>query len=226
MKIERYELKLSDFLAKNGVIIKELTENQILCSVCDGLGMKVQTNEYRVKVDVANAKSYVCQSLVPCTQCEKGVVSLCKYCKTPLKPHHTRCTCKDSMLEERKEELNKIEELYKKAQKVTYVEYIEKYPDYMLYDAQNYTYYQDAEQLMESKEDGREVSKYVFATHQTQINLCVDDIVEQGCEELYEDVLESLQGVDELTHAVEIFNMVNEGTTATFYPNYAIAVTF
>lgn len=82
------------------VLIKDLQENERICPVCHGLGMRIVDNIYGIKGDTSEAARhkmfpYKHQSLSFCGSCYNGVQELCEYCGKPFKQqdyHH--CDCK------------------------------------------------------------------------------------------------------------------------------------
>ena len=78
---------------------KDLTDNEEICPVCHGLGVKMWNNPYGIKGDTSEEAKrsmfpYKHQSLLPCPNCYNGVVNLCEYCGKQLPKGKTKCDCK------------------------------------------------------------------------------------------------------------------------------------
>ena len=88
----REEVNLYEAIQKSfpKIIIKDLTEHERICPVCNGLGMRIEDNIYGIKGDSSEAGRkyhfpYKHQSLSFCQSCFNGVQSLCPYCGQPYK---------------------------------------------------------------------------------------------------------------------------------------------
>jgi hypothetical protein len=69
-------------------------------------------------------------------------------------------------------------------------------------------YFENADELAESgyfPEDG----EFAFCCESSGVHLDLGNILENLCEEMYEDASDSLNGVEELQTAVDVFNAAN-----------------
>lgn len=94
---------------------------------------------------------------------------------------------------------------YKEATKISYKEYLEKYPGYMIYDGSDY--YQDLDELIEMYEcDDKQLPKYVYGTIKERIEVNIENAIEcaeedSNCEDFSFDNTEEL---------IEMVNKWNE----------------
>lgn len=71
-------------------LIKDLQENERICPVCHGLGIRIENNVYGIKGDTSEAVQrehfpYKHQALSFCQSCFNGVQKLCEFCGEPYK---------------------------------------------------------------------------------------------------------------------------------------------
>lgn len=209
---------------RNGTLIKDLQENEVVCEECQGSGLAIANNVYGLKGE--RGLNYKKQTIISCQSCYNGVRTMCEFCGELLERGYTKqCVC-EGYKEYRREEEEKTESVnFNKAIKMTYKEYIEEYPDYMIYDVSTDRYFEDLDDLENYYEDEElKLPEYVYGTSRSTIDLDVDDIIESGCDDLYEDAHENLAGVEGLYKAVEEFNKRNETISATYYLSYKVAV--
>lgn len=83
----REEVNLHEAIQKSfpKILIKDLTEHERICPVCNGLGMRIEDNIYGIKGDSSEAGRkyyfpYKHQALSFCQSCFNGVQRLCPYC--------------------------------------------------------------------------------------------------------------------------------------------------
>lgn len=152
-------------------------------------------------------------------QCEKcGKIYTDKYL--------TEICCKQYHCEECGKETEKYRMLceycsekrrYEKAEKITYTEYCEKYPDYPLFLGDEC--YWELEDLIESFDEGDE-PQYCYGATKERIELDIDYAIENAEEELPED--------DYFDNKQELYNFVSEWNKNNgkdvFYENYKLII--
>jgi len=224
--INRVEIQIPEFL--KGKLIKDLQENEVICEHCNGTGLAIDDNRYGIQGEYSRTLfPYSHQSIGFCKHCYNGVNRKCSYCGKILNRGSYKCDCAGYLKEQYKKEEEKEQEVFQKAEKMTYEEYTNKYPNYMIYDPFGDKYYMDLDDLEEdyysySAEDT--LPKYVYGTTKQSIRLDVNNILEYECDNLHEDAYDNLDGIKELREAIEKFNEVNKTNTATFWMNYKIAI--
>ena len=73
-------------------------------------------------------------------------------------------------------------------------------------------YFESAEQVAEGAEIlGLPVPEFAYCCEDVDVRLHADRIIEDLCEDLFEDAEDQLHRVDEFTAAVDAFNTVNSG---------------
>ena len=70
------------------ILVKDLSKNERICPVCNGIGMKLTNNVYGIKGDTSEIGRkmlfpYKHQALSFCQSCFNGVQRLCPYCGKP-----------------------------------------------------------------------------------------------------------------------------------------------
>lgn len=208
------------------MLIKDLQEDEEVCTVCNGIGLKIVDNRYGLSDEKsANPFPYKQQSITSCHNCYNGVVNLCPHCKKIL-GRGSRCDCEGYMEAEADKREAAEDILFMKAEKITYSEYIKRCPENMIYDKDADEFYSELESLIEAYNDEAMaiLPKYVYGTSVTSINLDVDNLIDDACEELHEDAKDNIVGYEKLKLAIDEFTKDNESATGTFMPDYSIAI--
>lgn len=206
-------LKYLSEVLKNG-IEKDLQENQILCSVCNGTGLAITNIPYGLSNDPNKTTGhfpYKNQYISSCNNCYSGVVDLCNYCENPLDRRNTRCGCVGLVDAKNKERLQKQQLEWDKAIKISAdneiaknmgMYYSEKYP-------YNEGYFSEIEDFIEYWNDVHEpdeiTPKYLWGTSEEKLNIDAYDIVGSACEDLYEDAIDYI-GSEEIDNLQNTLN--------------------
>ena len=140
----REEINLYEAIQKTfpKILIKDLTEHERICPVCNGLGMRIENNIYGIKGDDSEAGRrehfpYKHQALSFCRSCYNGVQRLCPYCGQPYKNQgYTHCDCAGQKNADKEKSIKEWNEKFSKA-----VEVDEKDVDTMLYCEEFDEYY-------------------------------------------------------------------------------------
>lgn len=135
------------------VLIKDLQENERICPVCHGLGVRIVDNIYGIKGDTSEAARhkmfpYKKQSLTFCRSCYNGVQELCEFCGKPYKQcGYRHCDCGGFKKSEEEKRINKCEETVAKAKEVQ-----ESDVTTYLYCEEFDTYYSEVDDFFEEYE--------------------------------------------------------------------------
>lgn len=212
---------------------KDLQDNEVICPVCHGLGVVLDNNIYGIKGDTSEAarKSmfpYNHQAIKFCPNCYNGVISLCEYCGKPLPRGILKCDCEQQRAKDEEEKRIKYQKTIAKANEVD----INDLPkDTWFYDEQTDDYFSDIEGFVDSYKDYSEFENdkemianlppVLWICGTTDISMDAGSIVEDACEQLHEDALESISYDDmkELQKLLDEWCAKQTGTR-TIYPCY------
>lgn len=115
-----------------------------------------------------------------------------------------------SKIEERLKEWNKTR---RPVEVINYKEYNEPY----IYDAETREYFSCIDTMEDYYNDNNlEMPKYAYGVYFEPISLDLDYILESACEEHHEDAISFLDGVSELSEAIDKFNEDNK-SNGTYY---------
>ena len=223
----REEVNLYEAVQKSfpQILIKDLSQNERICPVCNGLGMKIDDNVYGIHGDDSELGRkmrfpYKHQALSFCQSCFNGVQRLCPYCGKPYKDQgYLRCNCEGQEQADREEENKKKKERLANAISVD-----ENDVDTMLYCEEWDEYYDSVDDFFEdyalhySDQEIYIRPKVLWVCSEEKIHVDADRVIESACEELHEDAAEqcdakSLQKM--LDHWCE-----DQTGTTTYYPCY------
>lgn len=169
-------------------------KNEEICPCCKGLGWLPMSNPFGLKDDFGKIIMFENQILQPCFTCFNGVVKRCEYCGELIPKNRLKCNCKEQKRIDRIEEERKEAERMENAELVPADQFDMYYSDY--YNA-NYGYFSCFEDFFDEWQeyvyDGdltdNDRPEFVYGT--TPIDLKIDayDIVENACEDMYEDAI-------------------------------------
>lgn len=119
--------QLKALYGENQVLVKDLTEGQILCTTCGGLGLQMNDFRFGLRSEGDPIQHpmfpYHEQAFGPCGACYTGVQTLCKHCGKPYPRGYTQCTC-DGCCKERSYKLHEKElERQTHCKRIPYAEY-------------------------------------------------------------------------------------------------------
>ena len=212
---------------------KDLQDNEAICPVCYGLGVVLDNNVYGIKGDTSEVarKSmfpYNHQAIKFCPRCYNGVIRLCKYCGKTLPRGRVKCDCEQQKAKDEEEKRIKYQKTIAKANEVD----INDLPkDTWFYDEQTDDYFSDIEGFVDSYKDYSEFENdkemianlppVLWICGTTDISMDAGSIVEDACEQLHEDALESISYDDmkELQKLLDEWCAKQTGTR-TIYPCY------
>lgn len=212
---------------------KDLQDNETICPVCHGLGVVLDNNIYGIKGDTSEAAKksmfpYNHQAIKFCPNCYNGVIRLCEYCGKPLPRGRLKCDCEHQRVKDEEEKRIKYQETIEKAKEV----YITDLPeDTWFYDEQTDDYFSDIECFVDSYKDNTEYENdeemidilphVLWICDSTDISMDAGSIIEDACENLHEDALDSISYKDkkELQKILDEWCAKQTGTR-TVYPCY------
>lgn len=225
----REEVNLHEAIQKSfpKILIKDLTEHERICPVCNGLGMRISDNVYGIEGDSSEAGRkyhfpYKHQSLSFCQSCFNGVQRLCPYCGQPYKNQgYMHCDCEGQKKADEEERIKKWNEKVVNAVAVD-----EKDVDTMLYCEEFDEYYATVDDFFddyfgrytdeEFNNDGRPERLWVCSVE--KIHIDADNVVDNACEELHEDAYEQCD-IGGLQNLLDTWCKDQTGAT-TYYPCY------
>lgn len=209
------------------ILIKDLTEHERICPVCNGLGMRIADNVYGIKGDNSEAGRkylfpYKHQALSFCQSCYNGVQSLCPYCGQPYKNRaYLHCDCEGQKKVDEEERIKKWNEKVANAVAVD-----EKDVDTMLYCEEFDEYYDTVDDFFDDyfgrytdekfNNDGRPERLWVCSVE--KIHIDADNVVDNACEELHEDAYKQCD-IGGLQNLLDTWCKDQTGAT-TYYPCY------
>lgn len=194
----REEINLHEVIQKSfpKILIKDLTEHERICPVCNGLGMRIEDNVYGIKGDNSEAGRkylfpYKHQALLFCQSCYNGVQRLCPYCGEPYKNQaYLHCDCEGQQEVDKKKKQKEYENKIAKAGAVNPKDVIT-----MLYCEEFDRYYNDVEDFFEdyaadpeNEDDIR--PKVLWVTVEASISIDAGSVIEDACYDLHEDASE------------------------------------
>lgn len=228
--IHREEVDLHEVIKKSfpKILVKDLTEHERICPVCNGLGMRIEDNIYGIKGDTSEAGKkyhfpYKHQALSFCQSCFNGVQRLCPYCGQPYKNQgYLHCDCEGQKIADEEERIKKWNEKVANAVAVDekdvytmlYCEEYDKYYDTVDDFFDDYACNYDDEEVYEKPER-------LWVTSVEKIFIDADNILENACEEFHEDAMEniSIEDRNKLQSFLDDWCKEQIGTI-TYYPCY------
>lgn len=176
------------------ILVKDLSKNERICPVCNGIGMKLTNNVYGIKGDTSEIGRkmlfpYKHQALSFCRSCFNGVQRLCPYCgKLYVNQSYLHCDCEG---QKKADEEKRIKECNEKVSKAVAVD--EKDVDTMLY-CEEFDKYYDAigdffDDYAANYMDEEVYTKPVrlWVTSVEKIHIDAAGVTANACEYLHED---------------------------------------
>lgn len=237
-KIKKISLNVSEEIKHilPDILEKDLQDDEIICPVCHGLGVKMWNNPYGIKGDTSEEAKrsmfpYKHQSLLPCPNCYNGVVKLCEYCGKQLPKGRLKCDCEQQKEKDEEEKRIKYQETIDKATEIEL-----KDTSYYIYDEQSDKYFTDEDEFVEyywdlylNKEKEHDynfddyfekyIPKVLWNCEETKISMDADSIIDNACEELHEDARDNISDEKEVQEFLDKWCAIQSGTT-TYYPSY------
>lgn len=218
------------------VLEKDLQEGEEICPTCHGLGMVVADNPFGIENEKhpdGKLFPYKKQSLTFCPTCYNGVVRRCRYCgvidRRYIDPT-SHCNCVQARADRAKKLAEERGNIYRNATKIPLEEarkkykmfYIEDYDEYVLAD-----WFCDWLDEKEQDDEDFNLNKLmVYATSKVQIGFDAQSIIENACDDLYEDAicLIDRDGFKAMQDFFDKWCVEYGADTTTYYPNYSVAI--
>lgn len=213
---------------------KDLQEHEAICPVCHGLGVVIDNNIYGIRGDTSEASKksmfpYNHQAIKFCPNCFNGVIRLCRYCgKQIRKGSIGYCDCTQYKTKEEEENRIKYQEKIAKANEIVLKNvstgmwlYDEQMDDYFSDINSFVDAYRDCDEYDSDEEMLRNLPQVLWLCDEIDISMDASDIIENACEDLHEDALDSISKKDEkeLQDILDSWCKKQTGTR-TVYPNY------
>lgn len=223
----REEINLYEAIQKSfpKILIKDLTEHERICPVCNGLGMRIENNIYGIKGDDSEVGRrehfpYKHQALSFCRSCFNGVQRLCPYCGQPYKNQgYTHCDCEG---QKKADEGKRIKEWNEKVSKAVADD--EKDVDTMLYCEEFDKYYDTIDDFFDDYAanymDEEVYTKPVrlWVTSVEKIHIDAADVTANACEYLHEDAYDQCD-IGSLQKLLDAWCKDQYGAT-TYFPSF------
>lgn len=212
---------------------KDLTDTQIICPECNGLGLKIRdfiygNDEGRIKYPNKHFpwnNKYVGF----CDNCYFGVIKLCEHCMQPY-PHkmYNLCECSGATAERNALEKAKIQKYYDEAKKLTLQEAIDQGIEQVYFDTGDKYIAIDeiGDHFCNEQSDDPDyiLPKWLFGTWTAYMKIDIDNIIEDCCSDLHEDASERVDGRKEMQKVLDKWLEDNKHNTLTYYMDYKVVV--
>lgn len=182
-------------------IVKDLHDNEEICPVCGGTGMRIEDNVYGLTEDpdkTVGRFPYKHQSISFCQNCYNGVVRRCQYCGKQLPRGRLVCDCKHYQDERERQNKEKLRLEMESAEKhkSTALEDGTFQMAQSNYYPYNEGYFSEWDEFFDAWDSEQEPNaprpKYVWGTTEYTMHMYADSIVECAVEDLYEDAMSDI----------------------------------
>lgn len=206
------------------ILIKDLTENERICPVCHGLGMKIENNVYGLQGDMSEIAKrsmfpYKHQALSFCQSCYNGVQRSCKYCGKPYKNQsYLHCDCEGQNKVDEEKRIKAWNEKVANAKEVQ-----ESDVNTMLYCEEEDAYYDCVDDFFESYANNKDFfdgdkPNELWVCGIEEIYIDASNVIEDACSDLHEDANDNCD-YKSLQTLLDSWCKDQTGTT-TYYPCY------
>lgn len=212
---------------------KDLKDNEEICSVYHGLDIikKDYSFEFEENKNPSKVNWYDNEYFVWCPNCYFGVIKKCEFCGRILPKSRLKCDCEQQRAEDEKERRIKYQETINRAKEISL-----KDAAYYIYDEESGKYFADedefAEYYWQEYLDGSggcenfddfflnmRFQKYYGIALKQKMFLDAAGIIENACDELYEDARDNISDEKELQVFLDKWCEKQAGITS-YYPNY------
>ena len=206
------------------ILVKDLSKNERICPVCNGIGMKLTNNVYGIKGDTSEIGRkmlfpYKHQALSFCQSCFNGVQRLCPYCGKPyVNQSYLHCDCAGQKNADKEKRIKEWNEKFSKA-----VEVDEKDVDTMLYCEEFDEYYDSTDDFFDDyaanySDGGYERPRVLWVTTVEKIHIDAADVTANACEYLHEDAYDQCD-IGSLQKLLDAWCKDQYGAT-TYFPSF------
>lgn len=212
-------------------LIKDLHDNEAVCPVCHGTGLRIEKNPYGLSEDPDRAIRfpYMHQSISFCQNCYNGIVRYCPDCGKQLPRGHMKCTC-DAEIQrqqeaERKKEADELAAAIKHGASALGDQFLMCYSPFF---SSNEGFFSDWDEFFDDWREEHDESdirpEYVWGTTKQEMSFDAYDIVSSACEDMYEDAIDDI-GSDAIAEMQDSLNKwVSKYGRATYYATHKHAV--
>lgn len=207
-------------------LVKDLTENERICPVCHGLGIRVADNVFGIQGDESEAGRRECfpysnQAFTFCQSCSWGVQRLCPYCGRPYALQtYLHCNCDGQKEADRVAAEREWNATLSKAVEVDEEEIL----DAMLYCRENDECYESVDEFQddwvfnEYDDIYDERPDRLWVCDTGKISIDASDVIDMVCNDLHEDAVDECDK-SSLQKLLDDWCAKQTGTT-TYYPCY------
>lgn len=221
-KVVNIEDAFGELIGKK--LIKDLHDNEEICPVCHGTGLRIEDNPYGLSDDPdkrAGQFPYKHQSIRFCPNCYNGVVRFCPDCGKQIPRYRTLCDC-DAVVQRRQQEENRKEkERLEKAEKhepnALGSLFTMAQSDFYSHNEGYFSCWEDFfDSWNEDCEEFTEKPLYVWGTEEVEMSFDASSIVSNACEDMYEDAYDDI-GADAVAEMQRYLNEWKEKYGRTSY---------
>ena len=189
-KVVNIEDAFGELIGKK--LIKDLHDNEEICPVCHGTGLRIEDNPYGLSDDPdkrAGQFPYKHQSIQFCPNCYNGVVRFCPDCGKQIPRYRTLCDC-DAVVQRRQQEENRKEkERLEKAEKhepnALGSLFAMAQSDFYSHNEGYFSCWEDFfDSWNEDREEFTEKPLYVWGTEEVEMSFDASSIVSNACEDM------------------------------------------
>lgn len=188
-KVVNIEDAFGELIGKK--LIKDLHDNEEICPVCHGTGLRIEDNPYGLSDDPdkrAGQFPYKHQSIRFCPNCYNGVVRFCPDCGKQIPRCRTLCDC-DAVVQRRQQEENRKEkERLEKAEKhepnALGSLFTMAQSDFYSHNEGYFSCWEDFfDSWNEDREEFTGKPLYVWGTEEVEMSFDASSIVSNACED-------------------------------------------
>lgn len=221
-KVVNIEDAFGELIGKK--LIKDLHDNEEICPVCHGTGLRIEDNPYGLSDDPdkrAGQFPYKHQSIRFCPNCYNGVVRFCPDCGKQIPRCRTLCDC-DAVAQRRQQEENRKEkERLEKAEKhepnALGSLFTMAQSDFYSHNEGYFSCWEDFfDSWNEDREEFTGKPLYVWGTEEVEMSFDASSIVSNACEDMYEDAYDDI-GADAVAEMQRYLNEWKEKYGRTSY---------
>lgn len=205
-------------------LIKDLQEDEVICSTCKGSGIVIDNNPFGIKGENTLIRfPYKKQSIRFCPNCYTGVQKKCEDCSKLLGRNYI-CDCDKTKEKQSEIREQKRKDIHEKAEKITLKELMEQGYENMFYVDNDDSYYSEIEYLLDEYE-GNIDGLRIYETIEDHVTFDADNVIENVTEDLPEETRDNaFSYVKELQELLDTLAAKMKGSTTTYYPNFKRAI--
>lgn len=188
-KVVNIEDAFGELIGKK--LIKDLHDNEEICPVCHGIGLRIEDNPYGLSDDPdkrAGQFPYKHQSIRFCPNCYNGVVRFCPDCGKQIPRCRTLCDCDAVVQRRQQEEIRKEKERLEKAEKhepnALGSLFTMAQSDFYSHNEGYFSCWEDFfDSWNEDREEFTGKPLYVWGTEEVEMSFDASSIVSNACED-------------------------------------------